>query len=380
MKIHNRTTITRWLSGNQACDQSTTDAQWHHFAQDATAMGFAGVVLEHAKRSNINLPPSCTALLKQFAYHVATHNLNLQSKLETILSGFNEAGIDVMLLKGAALTGQIYDRPDLRPMSDVDLLLKEKDIKAGTSLLEKLGCSPGMGLIHEDHFPKYYYESEYMSAGPNPIRLDVHVRPFRPTRYTQLIPEDQFWENARPVKVGQASALIPSAETMLIHLAAHAAFHECSRLMWLYDLKRWCDKFGQDMNWSLVLKRTKAWHLVAPVRHAINVAEDSWGPFVPNLFRDNVAALHSSWKDRLALWHTPRDANHPVGHLLVDLLTTPGVKFRLGYARNFLLPAASHLAEIYPYRHAGWRGVAHLWRGGRLALRPLRNGFRRLAF
>ncbi len=380
MKIRNHTTVTRWLSSSHAGDQLTTEAQWHNFAQDASALGFAGVALEHATQSNINLPLSCAALLKQSAYHVATHNLNLRSKLETILAGFNEAGIDVMLLKGAAMYGQLYERPDLRPMSDVDLLLKAKDIEAGTSLLEKLGCSQGMDLVHEDHFPTYYYESEFISAGPNPIRLDVHVRPFRPTRYAQLIPEDQFWNDARSVKVGQASALVPCAETMLIHLAAHAAFHECSRLMWLYDLKRWCECYTQDMNWTLVLERAKDWHLVAPVRRAIRVAESIWWQFVPASFRESLAGMKSSWKDRLALWHTPRDASHPIGHLLVDLLTTPGVRFRLGYARNFLLPATSHLAEIYPYRHTGWRGVAHLWRGGRLALRPLRNGFRRLVF
>jgi len=379
MKNSNQTAIIDWFTHGQICDQPATDTHWYEFVQEASATGLAGVALEHAKQSNIDLPPDCIVRLKQSAFHVATHNLNLQSKLETILAAFNEVGIDVMLLKGAALYGQIYDGPNLRPMSDVDLLLKAQDVKAATLLLKKVGCVQGMDLVHENHFPTYYYESEYISFGPNPIRLDVHVRPFRPTRYAQLIPEDQFWNNARSVRVGQATAKIPNEETMLIHLAAHAAFHECSRLIWLYDLKRWCDTYSQEMDWSLVLTRAKAWHRIAPVQRALSIAESTWGPFLPKLFREKLAKLKASWKDRLTLWHTPRDANHPLGHLLVDLLTTPGIRFRLGYARNLLLPSTSHLAEIYPYRHAGWRGVANLWRGGRLALRSLRSGFRRLA-
>ncbi len=378
LTMHQYTLMKRWLTGIDAVHQSTTDVQWQQLTQEALATKFAGLVLDHAKRSKRNIPPGCDHLLKQSSLRVATHNLNLHSKLETILTGFNQAGIDVMLLKGAALLGQVYDRPDLRPMSDVDLLLKARDVEAATSLLKQLGCIKGMDLVREDHFPTYYYELEFISAGPNPIRLDVHVRPFRPTRYAPLLHEDQFWEDARRVEIGQAKAVIPCAETMLIHLAAHAAFHDCSRLMWLYDVKRWCEVFGRQMDWSLVLSRAKSWHLVAPVRWAISVAESTWGPFVPTSFRDSLAGMNTSWKDRLVLWQAPRDANHPIGHLTVDLLTTPGIRFRLGYARNFLLPTGRHLAKIYPYRHIGWRSVAHLWRGGRLVWRSLLRNMQRL--
>ncbi len=82
---------------------------------------------------------------------VAAANLHFQSELTEIVRWFNEADVPVMLLKGAALNLTVYPRPDLRPMSDLDLLVRPGDAERALSLLKGHGCRRGLELVRRDH-------------------------------------------------------------------------------------------------------------------------------------------------------------------------------------------------------------------------------------
>ena len=86
------------------------------------------------------------------------------------------------------------------------------------------------------------------------------------------MPDDALWEGARAVRIEEAEALVPSPELMFIHLAAHAAYHGCSRLLWLYDLARLEGAGKGAMDWPLVARRAGEWGLSLPVTRAIERA------------------------------------------------------------------------------------------------------------
>lgn len=377
------TRLTTWLQAKSPgeCALPATSREWESFATLVLECGMAGLVLETARRHQLACPSEAECRLSAEAKRSAAVTLGMMKELSGILSAFNEAGIAVMLLKGAALHLTVYSDAGLRPMSDVDLLVRPDQADAACRLLGTLGCRRGMDLVRPDFFPRYYYEVEYLRALPRPLRIDLHVRPFRPLRLARTVPEDALWCDAVQVPCGAATALVPNPEVMFIHLAAHAAYHGCSRLMWLYDIKRLVDAHDGRLDWARIAELAGQWKLAAAVLAAAERTEARFGPTVPDELAGALAIQGSSWRDRLTLWQTPRDASSPLMHVMTNWLCTPGLRFATGYVLAHLTPGAAHLAEIYPYRHRGWRVCAHLWRVlraiGRGAQAPIRALFRR---
>ena len=122
-------------------------------------------------------------------------------------------------------------------MGDLDLLIRPEDVEAARALLDELGCLRGEPLVREDFFPQFHYETDYLAGGVCPVKIDLHVRPFRPLRYRQLLPDDALWGRAETVQMGEAKIQVPCPEDMLVHLATHVAVHGFDRSQWLDDVR-----------------------------------------------------------------------------------------------------------------------------------------------
>ena len=293
---------------------------------------------------------------------VATRNICHLRQLERIAERFAAAGVPLMALKGAALLLTVYRRPQDRPMSDLDLMVRPEDADRAVELLTELGCQPGRPLVRRDFFPRFYYETEFFAGRSFPLRIDLHVRPFRPLRYARTVPNEAFWDDAQPVQVGRAEVLIPSAADMLIHLAAHSAIHANSRDTWLRDMCVWVDACRDAIDWDGFVERVGDWRLSWPVRGALDAVAQRFGAFMPEGVLTALARQRVTWRDRMALEQAPHDAETATGHLAADVLCTPGIGFVLAYLQASLWPDRVHMGEWYDRRHWGWLPTAHMLR------------------
>ena len=368
------TQVARWLSlsGPTPVDIPATPEAWVELKTLAVRAGLAGLLLEATGAHQVEVPGDIAGRLRAAVMAVAANNIHLQTELGGIVRAFNRANVPVMLLKGAALNLSVYARPDLRPMSDLDLLIHPGTADATLRLLAEHGCRRGFDLVREDFFPRYHYELELFSGSVRPARIDLHARPLRPLRVSRTMPDNALWQNAQLIHVDGGEASIPRPELMFIHLAAHAAYHGCSRLIWLYDLKRVADAFGDSMDWALMSTCAGQWRLSWPVLRAIERATELLGPICPGVVVKELREHPVSWRDRLSLAHAPQDAAAPARHVAVNLLCTPGIRFRAGYLRSVVFAGRGHLADSYPFRHWGWPVCAQLWRVVRIVGRLTR--------
>jgi hypothetical protein len=292
----------------------------------------------------------------------AARNVRLMHLLERLATVFNDAGVPLMVLKGAALNLTLYDDPGQRPMDDLDLLVRPADVQRATELLLASGSLHGEPLVREDFFPRFHYEREFRAGSIYPTKIDLHVRPFRPLRYSRLIPEHALWDEATEQRIGRAAVLVPSAEDMLLHLAVHSAVHGNCRPTWLQDLRAWIERCGPTLNWDRIIRKAKQWRLALPLRRALQGTDREFPGAVPPRILTALSQIRVSWRDRLALWEAPRDATHPAAHILVDAACTPGLRFTASYLVAALLPDRVHMSDWYGRRHFGWLACAHLAR------------------
>ncbi len=292
----------------------------------------------------------------------ALRNLRMMRLLEHIALEFQEAQVALLVLKGAALNATVYRFPDERLMTDLDLMIHPQDAGRAGALLAQMGGVRGEAQVREDFFPHFHYELEYRIGRVDPVKIDLHVRPFRPLRYANLVPADAFWSRAKPVWFGRATLWIPSPEDMLIHLMVHAAVHAFSDAKWLEDIRRWLVYPDWSIEWVNVLQSVNEWGLRAPFRAAGLQLEKECGPVLSNEVRDSINRMRCGRRDRLTLWHASRDAAHPLGHVLVNAICTPGFRFVLAYLLRIAFPSKVCMANWYPRRHWGWLPAAHLFR------------------
>lgn len=292
----------------------------------------------------------------------AFRNLRMMRLLSRVGHAFNQVGIDVLLLKGAALNLTLYTRPHERTMDDLDLLVHPADIDAACTALERLGGLRGKSQVREDFFPKFHYEIEYALGRIYPVKIDLHVRPFRPLRYSQTVPNDALWADAEAIDVGGAKMLHPAPDDMLIHLAAHCAVHGNGRDSWLTDIARWIEHYSNEIDWTRFVQKASWWRLAHPIRFALGAVEKKFGTGIPAGAKDALNRLRVTWRDRLTVKQAPVDASRPARHVCVSALCTPNVAFVASYLWAMAVPDRNHMMDWYSGRHFGWLPAAHLLR------------------
>jgi hypothetical protein len=247
-------------------------------------------------------------------------------------------------------------------MEDLDLLVQPEDREIAGRLLKQLGAVAGEPLVRADFFPRFHYEIEFAIGDVYPVKIDLHVRPFRPLRYSRTVSDHAMWARARRVPIGKALIFVPSAEDMLIHLAAHSAIHGNSRRKWLRDIGCWAVAHQHTIDWKRFLSNVEDWRLALPVRVGIAAASGEFGRICPDDVVHRLTQMPATWRDRLALWQSRRDADHPVAHVLTNVACTPGWRFSLSYLLAVTIPGRRHMGDWYPWRHWGWFPCAQLLR------------------
>jgi len=157
---------------------------------------------------------------------IAANNLWKLSRLATVLERANAAGVPIIVLKGAAVLGHLFELHE-RPMNDVDLLIRPGDrdrlLDCLAPEVRLAGESPVLDLLPHDLSGEF-------GASFEGLPLDIHTslmnRPW--LRRIVAVDERELWVRAIPIQVAGQPTLQLSPEDQLLHLASHAVLHHAS--------------------------------------------------------------------------------------------------------------------------------------------------------
>lgn len=130
-----------------------------------------------------------------------------------------DAGIDAILLKGWSVA-VLYADPALRPLGDIDLLVRERDGDRARQLAAALS-------VHRPH-------------------IDLHTSLLDLTDRT--VPE--LFERSRMIPLGDVDVHVLGREDQFRHLCLHFFRHAGSRPLWLCDIAATLEAMSHDFDWE----------------------------------------------------------------------------------------------------------------------------------
>lgn len=152
----------------------------------------------------------------------AMWNGKLLDDARAVLAALRRNGIDVAVLKGAHLAEAVYRDAALRPMGDIDLLVRSSELARAEQILVELGFSSGQRPDVDATRARSHHLEPFRKAGATTV--EVHWNIERPNSPFSIDIEG-LWHRARPCVVAGVRVLALGPADLLLHLCTHASYH-----------------------------------------------------------------------------------------------------------------------------------------------------------
>ena len=291
--------------GRESMQESERNARLSCFLDAVERAGWESVI-QCARRAQLSpllyhalyaVPPSTMAppprsaidTLRTDHLRSLCRNMRILHTVSNILASCNAKNIPVILLKGAALATTVYKDPGLRPMGDVDILVRRQDIPEVHAILTKNGYRhpPDQDMMAANHVPP--------CISPGKPTIEIH---FTILGEAQANSPDvgELFGRAVPVAlfgVG-TSALAPEDE--LLHLCEHAGAHHVfgNGIRSIIDISRLFEKYGDCFDWEAAWARAGEWGMRRSLALCLSLCEEYTGFTIPHFIQEWLSAQENA--------------------------------------------------------------------------------------
>jgi putative nucleotidyltransferase-like protein len=215
-------------------------------------------------------------------------------RIGNLLAAFEGAGIKTMVLKGAALIQLYYRESGLRPMLDADVLVHTDQAEAAMELLTRLRWKPIRYTRPQMRIP-IIHSTPFEDDGGR--QLDLHWHLF--WECFNANDDDDYWENAIPIRIGGVQTLALSPTDQLLHTCWHGArWNEVPPIRWIADALAILNASAEEIDWSSLLKKTQKHRISLPVKDALEYLKNSFDAPVPDTLLKSLSGIRISKIER----------------------------------------------------------------------------------
>lgn len=147
----------------------------------------------------------------------------LERRLQESLSALQGAGIEVILLKGAALAVAADRSFTERPMADIDMLVDPAHASEAHRLMRENGWIQDLTGRTEDAYSNHHHLPPLADGNGSGLRLEIHVAPVPPGHSFEL-DYYRIKSSARHLTFAGVPVLVPETHLYAVHSAIHFAW------------------------------------------------------------------------------------------------------------------------------------------------------------
>lgn len=363
------------------------DLDWDYIMEEASRNEIESLLYHnlHKMDDSRNIPESAMKDLRVAYYATTSRNIRFLNELSKLLKTFNDANIEVVVLKGAALAETVYQNIALRPFGDIDLLIREDKMPDAEEILSDLGYSTPPVYPSKWHRKRHMIsvraeELHYVNQDKNVI-LDLHWD-LQPRSSPFQIDVQKFWENTQTMKLAGVETLIFTPEHLLEHLCFHIykeVIGGVSILIRHCDVNEVVRYYERDIDWGYFVETSKRYGLQIPSYYGLYTASGLLGAPVP----ENVLSELKPDKNKVtisleqvlhpALVKPKVDDKEYLLNVKRRISAIKGIKNQFYYVLGHIFPNREYLIHRYSVKRPYF---AYFWRVARpflLLIRAVKN-------
>ena len=216
------------------------------------------------------------------AYMTATaRNMVMLHHAGSILLALKKQQVDVIPLKGLYLAEAVYPAIGLRTFSDLDLLVRRKDLDAALQAMHDIGYRLITWYDPADPNHDIKHLPPLVKEGWPPVEMHWSVleedAPFP-------VDIDGIWQRAVPARVSGVDVLVMDLHDLVLHLAIHNTYQHRLKagLRSLYDIALIIHQQKDLLDWEGLAARDAEWKMERVLWLTLRLVKDLLGAEVPD--------------------------------------------------------------------------------------------------
>ena len=247
-------------------------------------------------------------------------NLRLMQLAKTVHIAFATAGIPVMALKGSALVAhRLIDR-SIRPMEDLDILVRPDRIADAVDVLERLGMR-AWPFRRDSLLRRLAPQAEVPGSAfrtANGEYVDLHWSAMHLDRRSDA--DVEMWQRSRSTDFEGACIRVPNSIDLVLQICGHGSQDGGAALLRAVVDTAIVVRGTAQFDWSMLLARAVQHRMSAVVSDALGILADAIGD--ENVAQDSRCPCQPSWIHRAGRglgrttqsWISSSGANRRAGH------------------------------------------------------------------
>ena len=275
------------LDGARELIRSVTD--WQRLIHISLVHGVAPLIYSRISAWS-DLPEEVREGFKKAYLHNVADTERSSFELREIVSSLKAAGAEAVPIKGVIGTEEVYGDLSLYPSSDIDIMVRARDVPATITVMKKMGYHPEPEITA--NYLDCYDELHFLKDGAKPV--DVHFR-LGKRRYFDM-PEDFWWEDLRNQDFRGHRYQVLSYEKTILFAVIHLFQHGYSPLKFLVNISEMLNVYDGKVNWLKLKEDASQAGICKPLSLSLCFARDLLGTPIPKAISSVVENL--SFKDR----------------------------------------------------------------------------------
>lgn len=252
------------------------DGSWEQLVHAAELHGVAPLLYKHLTHIGFTLPQGWHRILRSLYQRTRFSNQIRNRAVAAIINLYQREKIKVLAIKGIALSNCAYSDPSSRPMRDIDLLVKRRDLAKAQHLLIEHGYRE-----EEAHdIPEGYYHLPPLvkSIDGLPITIELHHN-LLPLDGNHLHwPLEKSYDSALPLAIDGVSTATISLENNLQYLYLHGLraplSYEPFRFVHIADIISLVEKYYEQIDWNAAQAEFSLLHTILSRLHFVTPWSD----------------------------------------------------------------------------------------------------------
>ncbi len=328
----------------ESCTVDLTQTEWKQLYEDAFEHQIHSIIFAEANKHGSDILPE---LFDKWKHETIIQVLNFSRRISVIpdlLNTLEKNNIPVMVLKGLHYK-YLYKDPDMRTMSDIDLLTTRSSLVQASEIIQSFGY-----INVKEGDPKHY-----LFIHKDYIPIELHFSLFTEAKRKIAINfNKEIWESAYSFEADGMRFLVPSYINQLIYCCIHMTNHLGKGgfgLRQLSDFNLLARLYSKSINWDELIRIANLYGIGKFIEVMLFICYELFSLDIP----DNIIKQYSAQKDYVdnminmildAGIFGGKDGKVSTNRIAASYMSESGDSYsRLSY----LFPPREKLSTTYPY-------------------------------